>query len=324
MTANGSQDDPIRELRKQQGISPDYPFQTKTVDIRGKKMSYIDEGKGDPIIFFHGNPTWSYLWRNVIPHLTPYARCIAPDLMGAGRSDKLDKYGFLIHTEYIQEFADKLGLGSEGKITGVGHDWGSGVMFHFANTNQDKIKGLVFVEALLKPYDTWEDFTSPSADPRLRALFSSFRGERGDELVVRENIMLPQMYSLTGRPLSAAEKAAYEGPLKTEEDRKVILRWVRDLPVANEPADVVKAVASYSEYLKKTEIPKLLLYTTPGAILRHEQVDWCKQNLKHLGMVNLDPSNTTTIQNVMERYPTTIGQAIAEWYKVWDFVGSAW
>ena len=321
MAASNTQDDPIHELRKEQGISPDFPFQPKTMEIRGSKMSYIDEGQGDPIFFMHGNPTWSYVWRNVIPHLTSHARVIAPDLMGSGRSDKLDRYGFLIHTQYIQEFIDKLGLN---RITLVGHDWGSGVIFHIANTNQSKIKGLVFLEALLKTYDTWNDFTSPSADARLRALFSSFRTERGDELVVREGIMLPQMFSLTGRPLSEEEKSRYEEPLKTPKDREVILRWVRDLPVANDPPDVFKAVQSYSEFLCTTRIPKLLLYTNPGAILRKEHQVWCQQNLKYLSMVNLDPSNTTTIQCLMERYPKTIGEAILEWYKPWDFVGSTW
>ena len=136
--------------------------------------------------------------------------------------------------------------------------------------------------------------------------------------------MLPQMFSLTGRPLSEEEKSRYEEPLKTPKDREIILRWVRDLPVANDPPDVFKAVQSYSEFLCTTRIPKLLLYTNPGAILRKEHQVWCQQNLKYLSMVNLDPSNTTTIQCLMERYPKTIGEAILEWYKPWDFVGSTW
>ncbi len=302
-------------------ISSAYPFKTKNIDILDSSMSYIDEGQGDPIVFLHGNPTWSYLWRNVIPHLTPLGRCIAPDLIGMGRSGKpAIQYGFFEHFKYLDEFLQKLALD---RITLVIHDWGSGLGFHYANLNRNKIRGIVFMEALIKPYPTWDEFPARSAPAQLRDAFRAYRSDKGRDLIMKQNLFMEQTKALAGRPLTPEEVAFYEEPFPTEESRGVILNWARNIPIAGDPSDVARAVADYANYLKQTMIPKLLFYTLPGAILLKEDVDWCTQNLPQLSSVNLDPSNgPVPIHLLQEKFPHQLGQAIAEWYRDTGLSGS--
>src|SRR5512139_4115880 len=176
-------------------LSPDYPFAPHYLEVHGARLHYIDEGSGDPILFLHGNPTWSYVWRNIIPHVTPYGRCIAPDLIGMGRSDKPDiEYRLVDHIKYIEGFIAQLNLKN---ITLVLHDWGSVIGLHYATRHEDKLKGLSFMEAALHPMPGWEDLPLDN-----RAFFQIVKGPNSWDLIVNQNMFIEQfLQSLVIRPL---------------------------------------------------------------------------------------------------------------------------
>ncbi|HEV2990751.1 MAG TPA: haloalkane dehalogenase [Candidatus Angelobacter sp.] len=310
----GGGDDQDDGSSDQEGISPEYPFKTKKIEVRKSRMSYIDEGSGNPILFLHGNPTWSYLWRNIIQGLTSVGRCVAPDLIGMGRSDKPEiDYSFEEHYEYLRSFIRKLELD---RITLVLHDWGSALGFYWASCHPEKVKGLVFMEAMVKPYPTWEDFPARNAPQQLRDVFKAYRSEQGYDLIVKQNKFMEQTFQLAGRPLSRKEKDFYQEPFHTEHSREVILEWARQIPIAGDPPDVTEKVTHYSDFLQETDKPKLLLYTEPGAILLKEQLDWCDENLIRLKKVNLDPQNRQVpIHLLQEKYPQKIVDAITNWYR---------
>jgi haloalkane dehalogenase len=311
----GGGDSPKPSSGDTEDISPDYPFQTQKIDVQGASMSYIDEGKGDPILFLHGNPTWSYLWRNVITELKSVGRCIAPDLIGMGKSDKPNiDYTFFEHYDYLKTFIRKLNLD---RVTLVVHDWGAALGFRWASLHPGKIKGLVFMESMVKPYDSWNDFPASNAPGQLREVFKKYRSAEGYDLIVKQNAFMAQTFQLAGRPLSQTEQDYYQEPFRTEHSRGVILEWVRQLPVAGDPEEVAKAVSEYSDYLQNTEVPKLLLYTEPGAIMLKEQIEWCEENLgRPLEKVNLDPQNQQIpIHLLQEKYPRQIARTIADWYR---------
>ena len=181
---------------KKKQISTELPFRANFVEVHGSKIHYIDEGKGEPILFLHGNPTSSYLWRNIIPHLTNNARCIAPDLIGMGKSDKPDiEYRFFDHVKYIEGLIDKMKLKD---ITLVIHDWGSALGFHYAMRNEDKIRGIAFMEAILEPVENWDMF-SPGFGPEARKLFQAFRTpDVGWDMIVNQNIFIEEFLGKRG------------------------------------------------------------------------------------------------------------------------------
>jgi len=284
--------------------SSDYPYEAHYATVRGSKMHYIDESKGDPILFLHGNPAWSYLWRNVIPHLTSSGRCIAPDLIGMGRSGKPEiDYSFFDQFDYLEEFIKKLGLR---KITLVLHDWGTALGFHYAMRNQEKVKGLVFMEALVKPYTSWEDFPAS-----LRDTFRTFRDpKKGRELIVENNVMIEQV--LPGsvmRKLTETEMNYYREPFRTQRDRLPIMAFINELPVAGVPGAITSLVSNYCEKLKRSSIPKLLIYADPGAITTAADVAWCRDNLTNLKTVSIGPG----IHFHQEDNPDGVGREIAAW-----------
>jgi len=286
-------------------ISTDFPFSSKYIEVHGANMHYIDEGSGDPIIFLHGNPTSSYLWRNIIPYLVPHGRCIAPDLIGMGKSDKPDLgYRFFDHSEYVEGFIDKLDLSN---ITLVIHDWGSALGFHYAMRHESNIKGIAFMEALVKPM-TWGDFPSG-----FKMGFKLMRTSGIGWLMISVLNMfvtriLPQAIV---RELSAEEKDYYAAPYKTVQSRKPVRQWPCEIPIEGKPADVYEVISSFNQRLQASELPKLLFSATPGGIINDKTVEWCRQNLKNLKIVDIGEG----IHFLQEDNPHLIGEELAKWYQ---------
>ena len=288
----------------QSEISAAFPFESKYVDVLGSKMHYVEEGSGAPILLLHGNPTSSYLWRNVIPHLSGLGRCIAPDLIGMGKSDKPDiGYRFADHARYIDGFIDALGLTS---ITFVIHDWGSALGFHYAKRNPDAVKGIAFMEAIVRPI-TWDEWPDQA-----RQIFQGFRTPgTGEQMVLDQNMFVEGVLpgAVLRKPFDD-EMAHYREPFPTPESRRPTLQWPREIPIEGEPADVVKIVEEYGDWLKTSDTPKLLLHFEPGAILR-DLVPWCEENIANLKSVAAGAG----VHYVQEDEPHRIGQEIAAWMR---------
>lgn len=288
-----------------ESISAAFPFTSNYVDVLGSRMHYVDEGSGDPILFLHGNPTSSYLWRNIIPYVTSMGRAIAPDLIGMGKSDKPDiEYRLIDHVKYVEGFIEALGLKN---ITLVIHDWGSSLGFHYAMHHESNVKGLAFMEAILFER-RWETMSE-----RSRRLFQSLRTPgKGWDMIMTDNFFVERV--LPGsvvRKLTDEEMECYREPFREPSTRLPTWRWPNEIPIEGEPADVVALVAAYGEWLQRTELPKLLFHATPGAIIDAEQVAWCKANLKNLALVDLGKG----IHFVQEDHPHLIGSTLAEWYQ---------
>lgn len=287
-------------------ISPDFPFKSNFVEIYGSNIHYVDEGTGDPILFLHGNPTSSYLWRNIIPHLTPHARCIAPDLIGMGKSDKPDiSYRFQDHYKYVKGFIEQLHLEN---ITLVIHDWGSGLGFHYAMQHPKNVKGIAFMEAII---DTarWKDFPK-----EFKIGFKIFRTPGlGWVMISVMNVFVNKLLpEAVVRELTEEEMKYYRAPYRTIKDRKPVRVWPQEIPIDGTPEDMHRLVSDYNQKLQKTDIPKLLFYAHPGGIIREKQVEWCKNNLSNLETVDLGKG----IHYLQEDHPHKIGEELAKWYRL--------
>jgi len=268
-------------IKTSSSISAEFPFESHYVEVLGSKMHYIDEGEGDPILFIHGNPTSSYLWRNIIPYVSDDARVIAVDLIGMGKSDKPDiDYRFVDHAKYLETFIEELELKN---VTLVIHDWGSGLGFNYAMQHEDNIKGIAFMEAIMMTY-SWEEF-----DPEFKQLFQNFRTPGvGEELIMNQNFFVEQFLPAgIMRALSDEEMNNYQEPYPTVESRKPVWKWPNEIPVDGEPADVHEIVTNYNQWLQETEVPKILFHATPGIIITEPVVEWSKQNLKNLETVDI-------------------------------------
>ena len=288
----------------EQQISAAFPFQSRYAEVLGARMHYVEEGSGDPVLFLHGNPTSSYLWRNVIPHLSPLARCIAPDLIGFGRSDKPDiDYRFFDHARYLDAFIEALDLRN---IALVIHDWGSALGFHYARRHESNVRGIAFMEAIVRPI-TWDEWPEQA-----RQLFQGFRTPGlGEQMVIEQNMFVEAV--LPGavlRKLTDEEMERYREPFREPASRKPVWRWPNEIPIEGQPPDVVEIVQAYSDWLKRTPLPKLLLYAQPGAIMRH-LVGWCRDNFPNLKTVDIGPG----VHFVQEDQPHAIGEAIAHWLR---------
>ena len=273
-------------------------------DVLGSRMYYVDEGEGPPVLFLHGNPTSSYLWRNVIPHVSGVGRCIAPDLIGMGRSDKPDlDYRFVDHARYVDGFIDALGLED---VTLVVHDWGSALGFHYAHRNEGNVRGLAFMEAILAPVPSWDAFPEGA-----RQMFRAFRTpEVGWDLIAKQNVFIEQAVpGSVVRKLSDEEMDAYRAPFPDEQSRKPIWRWPNEIPIEGEPADVTEIVGAYNGWLQETHLPKLLFHADPGALIPAPMVDWARSALSNLETVDLGEG----IHYVQEDHPDTIGREVARW-----------
>jgi len=288
----------------EQAISAAMPYESRFVTVAGSRIHYVEAGEGDPVLFLHGNPTSCYLWRNVLPHLAGEARCVAMDLIGMGRSDKPDlAYRLVDHARYVDGFIEALGLR---RLTLVLHDWGSALGFHYARRHAANVRALAFLEAIVRPV-TWDEW------PRtVRPLFEKFRTpEVGWELVVNRNAFVEQV--LPGailRTLSDEEMERYREPFREPQSRKPVWRWPNEIPIDGRPADVDALVGDYAAWLAASDVPKLLLYARPGAILRKDLVAWCRERLPNLTAVDVGPG----LHFVQEDQPHAIGEALRRWY----------
>ncbi len=289
---------------RSQVISAEFPFESKFLDVHGSRMRYIEEGDGDPILFLHGNPTSSYVWRNIIPYLSSHGRCIALDLIGMGKSDKPDiGYRFVDHYKYVEGFITKLQLRN---ITLVMQDWGSGLGFHYAALNDGNVKALAFMEAILRPM-SWSEFP---IGPRIG--FKLFRtpGIGWFMLSVMNSFVRQILPQMTVRKLSAQEMRAYHEPFPSVGSRKAVRQWPLEIPLGGQPADMVELVSAYSHKLQESDTPKLLFYGNPGAIVRAQAVDWCRRNLKNLQTVDIGEG----LHYLQEDNPRLIGEELAKWH----------
>ena len=288
----------------QESISAQDSHPRRRIAAGGTEISYVDTGDGDPIVFLHGNPTSSYLWRNVIPHLSPVGRCLAPDLMGMGESGSSPNgsYRFTDHSAVLDGWFDAMGLTSG--VTLVVHDWGSALGFHWAKRNPERVKGLVYMEAIVRPV-TWEEWPDAA-----RQVFQGFRSPAGGEMVLEKNVFVERV--LPGsvlRGLTEEEMEVYRRPyLETGESRRPTLTWPREIPIEGEPADVVKIVSDNGEWMASSEVPKLFINAEPGAILTGPQREFCRT------WPNQQEVTVKGIHFIQEDSPDEIGRAIAGWY----------
>ena len=281
------------------------PLTKKFIEVNGKQMAVHESGEGRSIVFLHGNPTSSYLWRNIIPHVSSQARCIAPDLIGHGDSDKLDdtsegQYSFVQHREYLDGALEALGLGEE--IILVIHDWGSALGFDWANRHRERVAGIVFMEAIVRPV-TWEEWPNLA-----RPIFQAFRSEAGEEMIIGRNLFVEAV--LPGsiiRNLSQPEIDEYRKPFVEPQHRRPTLTWPRQIPIDGEPADVVEIVQSYADWLSESPIPKLFINADPGAILTGPQREFARS------WPNLTEVTVKGSHFIQEDSPDEIGQAINSW-----------
>jgi len=277
-----------------------------TALVEGKAMAYHQSGDGPPVMFLHGNPTSSYLWRNVIPRVRDRARCIAPDLIGHGDSDKLDapgpgSYTFVEHRRYLDGLLDQLDLGDD--VTFVVHDWGSALGFDWATRHPDRVAGIAYMEAIVMPL-SWDDWPEAA-----RGIFQAFRSPEGEEMVLERNLFVEAVLpSATTRSLAPEEMDEYRRPFaRPGEDRRPTLTWPRQIPIDGEPADVVEIVSSYGEWLAGSDVPKLFVDVQPGAILTGRQREVCRS------WPNQREVRVPGIHYVQEDSADEIGAAVADW-----------
>ncbi|MAT62734.1 MAG: haloalkane dehalogenase [Dehalococcoidia bacterium] len=280
----------------------------KTADIFGKEMSYLEIGEGDPIVFLHGNPTSSYLWRNIIPHVSQMGRCIAPDLIGQGNSDKLDdsgpdSYRYVEQRKYLFELLKQIGV--ESNVTLVIHDWGSALGFDWAMQNPDSVKGVCYMEAIVKPIESWDDWPENA-----RGIFQGFRSESGDEMVLEKNLFVEGVLpAAILRDLEEEEMNEYRRPFSEPgESRRPTLTWPREIPIEGFPEDVTEIVTNYAKFMAESAFPKLFINAEPGAILQGKQREFCRQWKNQ--------TETTVAGNhfIQEDSPDEIGSALSSWY----------
>ncbi len=287
------------------GISAEFPFPPRFVEVLGSKLHYVEAGEGDPVLFLHGNPTSSYLWRNILPHLSPLARVIAPDLVGMGRSDQpAIPYRFLDHARHVEGLIAALDLRN---LTLVLHDWGSALGFHYARRHPGNVKGLAFMEAILRPL-SWRDF--PLA---WKLAFRLFRAPGAGWLLISvlDLFVRRVLPRATVRPLTKDELRHYAAPFPTVASRRPVRQWPREIPIDGRPADVHEAVAAYSRWLGETDLPKLLLHGYPGGLNPRAVVEWAQAELPNLTTVQVGRG----LHYLQEDHPRAIGTALARWYR---------
>ena len=282
-------------------------YAKQPVEVDGKRMVYVEAGTGDPIVLLHGNPTSSYLWRNVIPYLESLGRCIAPDLIGMGDSDKLDEsgagtYRYVEHRRYLDGLLEQLGVSSN--VTLVVHDWGGALGFDWAERHRDALRGIAYMETIVAPIPDWDDWPNS-----VRPVFQGFRSDQGEAMVIEKNMFVEKVLpGAVMRRLGDAEMNAYRRPyLAGGESRRPTLTWPRELPIAGEPSDVHDVAVRYSEWLATSNVPKLFINADPGAILRGRQREICRT------WKNQTEVTVPGVHFIQEDSPDEIGRAIAGW-----------
>jgi haloalkane dehalogenase len=283
------------------------PLAKKTVDVLDSRMAYHERGEGRPVLLLHGNPTSSYLWRDVLPELAGRGRLIAPDLIGMGDSGKLpdpdtNTYRFTTHRGYLEAFIDAV-IGPAESIVLVVHDWGSALGFDWANRHRDRIRGVAYMEGIVRPVAGWDEW-SPAAAP----IFQGFRSDKGEAMILDRNMFVERV--LPGsvlRKLTEAEMTEYRRPYPKPEDRWPTLTWPRQIPIAGEPADVVAIAAGYAQWMAQNDIPKLFVNAEPGAILIGAVREFCR-SWKNQTEVTVPGSHF-----IQEDSGPVIGRAVAGW-----------
>lgn len=294
-------------------ISVEFPYKLKRLAVLDTEMAYVDVGEGDPIVFLHGNPTWSYVWRNVIPHLEGLGRCLAPDLVGMGHSGRSPggRYRFADHIRYLDAWFD--GLGLTRNIVLIVQDWGAALGFYRTCRFPDQISGLAYMEAMVRPRQ-WSDMP----DERV-AMFKELRGPAGEEMVLEQNFFVEKMLFEYGviRPLSEAEKTAYRTPFTTPESRWPTLVWPREIPFNGDPADNAEIVQQYSEHLAASSgLPKLFINAELGHGLAGAARDFCRT------WPNQAEMTVRAKHYVQEDCPDEIGSACANFVRALRASGS--
>ncbi len=288
-------------------ISADARYEKKRIEVHGHEMAVVDVGEGDPVVFLHGNPTSSYLWRNVMPHVEGRGRLVAPDLIGMGDSEKLtesgpDRYRFVEHRHYLDGLLEALGVTDN--VVFVVHDWGSALGFDWANRHRDAVRGIAYMEAIVGPIPSWDAWPEAA-----RGVFQGFRSPAGEDMVLAKNVFVERV--LPGsvlRRMTAEEMTVYRRPFEQEgESRRPTLTWPREIPIAGEPQDVAAIVRSYADWLAVSDVPKLFVNAAPGAILAGAMRDACRT------WPNQTEVTVKGSHFIQEDSPDEIGQAISEW-----------
>lgn len=276
------------------------------IQVKGKRMAYVEMGAGAPIVFLHGNPTSSYLWRNIMPDLAGLGRCLAPDLIGMGDSEKLDSsgpgsYRFVEHRQYLDAVLDALDV--TGSVILVIHDWGSALGFDWANRHRDWVQGIAYMEGIVRPL-SWDEFNQEA-----RPVFEGFRSDKGEAMVLDKNIFVERV--LPGsvlRDMSEEEMAVYRRPFaEPGEGRRPTLTWPRQIPLDGQPEDVTGIVAEYADWMAENDIPKLFVDADPGAILIGAQREFCR------GWKNQRSVTVKGSHFLQEDSPKEIAAALKEW-----------
>jgi haloalkane dehalogenase len=281
------------------------PLPKQRTEVLGRTMAYVEVGEGDPIVLLHGNPTSSYVWRNIIPHLPGLGRCVAPDLIGMGDSDKLPdsgpgSYTFVQHRRYVDALLAQLGV--EERVTFVVHDWGSALAFDWANRHRDAVKGLAYMEPVVRP------LRSDELSPPARPIFEALRSPAGEQMVLEQNSFVERNLPATIlRKLDDAEMAEYRRPfLEPGEGRRPTLSWPRQIPIDGQPADVAAIMGAYAEWLPGSAVPKLFVHAEPGT-LAESALAFCR-SWRNQTEVTVRGHHTP-----QEDSPDQIGRAIADW-----------
>jgi len=279
------------------------PYPRRRVAVLATEMGYVDTGQGDPIVFLHGNPTSSYLWRNIIPYVSELGRCLAPDLVGMGQSGKspTNAYRFVDHARYLDAWFEALNLTSN--VILVIHDWGSALGFHRATRYPGQIRGIAYMEAIVMPM-RWEDFGEAAV------IFQGLRSDKGEQMILDQNVfvegILPRAIL---RKLSDQEMAGYRAPFLAREARLPTLVWPRQIPVEGEPADVTAIVESFGKAMSQSALPKLLIVGQPGAIVRGRILEFCRS------WPNQTELTVKGVHFLQEDSPDEIGDALQEFVK---------
>jgi len=290
-------------------IAVDSPHPVRFVDIDGVRVAYTESGAGDPVVFIHGNPTSSYLWRNVVPYVAGQGRTIALDLPGMGRSAKPARaLRFADQVRVFEAFVERLQLRA---ITLVVHDWGAAIGFDYARRHPELVKGIAFMEGVLPPV-----FPQPSFEamgPEMGGMFKALKDPvKGRDMVVGQNMFIEQVLpAFVDRPLGQEEMAAYREPFRDATDREAILMWPQEIPIAGQPADVVARMEEIRRFMTSTSLPMLLLYAEPGVLVPPSLVTWYTTNLHDLETVYIGPG----LHFIQEDQPAAIGRALKDWLR---------
>ena len=285
------------------------PLGKKLIDVLDARMAYHERGEGRPVLFLHGNPTSSYLWRDVVPELGGLGRLLAPDLIGMGDSAKLaspgpDTYRFAAHRKYLWAFIDAV-VPADESIVLVVHDWGSALGFDWANHHRDRVRGIAYMEGIVRPIASWDEW-SKAATP----IFQAFRSDKGEQMILERNMFVERV--LPGsvlRKLTEAEMNEYRRPFLKSEHRWPTLTWPRQIPILGEPADVVEIVSSYAQWMSQNDMPKLFVNAEPGAILIGAVREFCR-TWKNQTEVTVSGSHF-----IQEDSGSAVGRAVADWIK---------